>query len=189
MSKIFFRYGSMNAGKSLQILSIAHNYEEQGKKVLLFKPSIDTRDNGVIRSRVGLEKECILVNENVSMFEIAKTERPDAIITDESQFFSKEQIEELTDIADVLEIPVMAYGIKNDFLNELFEGAKYLLIYADKIEELKTLCWHCNRKAIHNMRVVDGVPSFNGEQVQVGGNESYVPVCRACYRKAQKKRV
>lgn len=104
------------------------------------------------------------------------------ILIDEAQFLKKHHIIELARVVDDLNIPVMAFGLKNDFSNELFEGSKYLLIYADKIEEIKTICWFCHKKATMNLRFHEGKPVYQGEQIQIGGNESYLPVCRRCYR-------
>jgi thymidine kinase len=186
MAELIFKVGAMNSSKSAQLLMKAHDYEQQGKKSLLFKPSLDTRDEGVIRSRVGIERECILVDENVSMYCETFKSRPDVVLVDEVQFMNKDMIFELTEIVDKLEVPVVAYGIKNDFMNELFEGAKLMLVYADHIEDVfENECSFCKKKAVSNMRINNGVPVFEGDQVDVGGNDKYVPVCRSCYKKHQ----
>jgi len=182
LAKLYFRYGTMNSGKSIEVLRTAHNYEEQGKKVLLFTPAIDDRSGiGIIASRIGMQKSAIVVKEDANMYETASEERPNCIILDEAQFLSKHHIDQLVQIVDDLNIPVIAYGLRADFRGELFEGSYRLFALADKIEEIKTVCWHCDRKATMNMRLFNGQPVFDGEQIQIGGNESYLPVCRKCY--------
>lgn len=184
MAQLFFKYGAMNSGKSIEILKVAHNYEEQNKSVMLFTSAIDDRDQmGFVSSRIGVRREAVPIFEETDIISIvqAQANKPACILIDESQFLSKQHILDLATIVDELGIPVMAFGLKNDFQNELFEGSKYLLLYADKIEEIKTICWYCHKKANMNMRVVDGKPIYTGEQIQIGGNESYYPVCRYHY--------
>ncbi|WP_010495991.1 thymidine kinase [Paenibacillus elgii] len=182
MAKLYFRYGTMNSGKSIEVLRVAHNYEEQGKKVLLFTPAVDDRDGvGVVASRIGMQKDGIVIDDSLDMVGMAATERPNCILIDEAQFLNKQQVLQLTEIADMLGIPVIAYGLRADFLGQLFEGSYHLFALADKIEEIKTVCWYCDRKATMNMRLADGKPVFEGAQIQIGGNESYLPVCRKCY--------
>jgi thymidine kinase len=188
LAKLYFRYGTMNSGKSIEVLRVAHNYEEQGKKVLLFTPVVDDRYGiGKVASRIGMQKEATVVTDDTDMFEIAKKERPNAILVDEAQFLREKQTKQLVDIVDTLDIPVMAYGLRADFQGKLFEGSYHLLALADTIEEVKTVCWYCDKKAIMNMRCKDGVPVFEGEQIQIGGNESYIPVCRKCYAAAKRR--
>jgi len=187
VAKLYFRYGTMNSGKSIEVLRTAHNYEEQGKKVLLLAPAIDNRSGvGIIASRIGMQKEAIIIEENVNVFEIARKERPNCMIIDEAQFLQKHHIWELVAIVDELNIPVIAYGLRADFRGELFEGSYQLLALADKIEEIKTVCWYCDRKATMNMRLQDGKPVFQGQQIFIAGNESYLPVCRKCYSTRKK---
>ncbi|WP_199620426.1 thymidine kinase [Paenibacillus alkalitolerans] len=186
MAKLYFRYGTMNSGKSLEVLRVAHNYEEQGKKVLLFTPSIDSRYGvGLVTSRIGIQREAVITKADIDMAAIAKERMPDCVMVDEAQFLSVHQVLQLTDIADDLDIPVLAYGLRADFLGKLFPGSEALFSWADKIEEIKTICWYCNRKATMNMRYKDGIPVFQGEQIHIGGNESYLPVCRRCYKEAK----
>lgn len=193
MAKLFFRYSSMGAGKSLDLLKTAFNYEEHGKKVLIFTSSKDNRygDNKV-KSRTGLEKPAIGVNDDFNIFEYVKHFLyADCVLVDEVQFFKKHHIYQLTQIVDDLNIPVIAYGIRSDFKLEPFEGSTYMLTLADQIEELKTLCTNCDKKATLNIRysIKEGTYGhfksilIEGEQVQVGGNESYMPLCRKCYKK------
>ncbi|MNI82978.1 Thymidine kinase [compost metagenome] len=133
-----------------------------------------------------MQKAAIIVDDSTDMLAMAREQMPRCVLIDEAQFLNKKQIGQLTDIADELDIPVIAYGLRSDFLGHLFEGSLNLFAVADKIEEIKTVCWYCDRKAVMNMRCKDGKPVFEGEQIQIGGNESYIPVCRKCY-KAHKK--
>lgn len=184
MAQLYFRYGAMNSGKSIEVLKVAHNYEEQNKTVKIFTSGVDDRDGvGVISSRTGMRRNAIPILEDTDIFEILKAEDEKiwCVLIDEAQFLTKENVLQLTRIVDELNIPVMAFGLKNDFMNNLFEGSKYLLLYAEKIEEIKTICWYCAKKAIMNLRISDGQPVYEGTQIQIGGNESYFPVCRHHY--------
>lgn len=143
---MFFKYGAMNSGKSIDILKVAHNYEEQGKPVELLTSGIDDRaGTGVIASRIGLKRRVTPIMEDTDVFELIKQidHRIYCVLIDEAQFLSKAHVLQLCHVVDDLKIPVMAFGLKNDFKNELFEGSEALLIYADKIEEMKTICWFC----------------------------------------------
>ncbi|WP_045136660.1 thymidine kinase [Lacticaseibacillus paracasei] len=184
MAQLFFRYGAMNSGKSIEILKVAHNYEEQNKRVILMTSAVDDRAGvGMIASRIGLERTAIPITHETNLYDIIKATDPKAacVLIDEAQFLQKHHIFEAARVVDELHIPVMAFGLKNDFRNELFEGSKYLLLYADKIEEMKTICWFCAKKAIMNLRIHDGQPVYEGKQVLIGWNESYYPVCRHHY--------
>ncbi|MEE6635912.1 MULTISPECIES: thymidine kinase [Limosilactobacillus] len=184
MAQLFFKYGAMNSGKSIDILKVAHNYEEQGKPVVLMTSGVDNRSGqGVIASRIGLKRQVTPVMDDTNIYEYVKgVDHPVyCVLIDEAQFLKKHHVLQLIKIVDELNIPVMTFGLKNDFKNELFEGSKYLLIYADKIEEMKTICWFCPHKATMNLRIHDGKPVYEGEQVHIGGNESYYPVCRKHY--------
>jgi thymidine kinase len=192
LAQLYYKYGTMNSGKSFEIIKVAHNYEEQNKPVMIFSPAIDAR-NGAERvgSRVGMTRPAIPVDEDTNIFESVKARQPNpetkqvyCVLVDEAQFLSKEHVLQLTRIVDELNVPVMAFGLKNDFQNQLFEGSYNLLLYADKIEEIKTICWYCDRKATMVIRYRDGKPVNEGEQIQVGGNEDYKPVCRRCYKAA-----
>ena len=184
MAQLYYKYGTMNSGKTIEILKVAHNYEEQGKPVVIMTSALDTRDGyGIVSSRIGMRREAVAITDNMDIFNFIKNlpEKSYCVLIDESQFLSKENVYDLARVVDDLDIPVMAFGLKNDFQNHLFEGSRELLLLADKIEEIKTICWYCHKKAIMNMRVVDGKPVYAGEQIQIGGNESYLPVCRNHY--------
>lgn len=185
MAQLYFKYGAMNSGKSIEILKVAHNYEEQEKSVLIFTPGIDDRDEpGFISSRIGLRRKAQAVYDDTNLFECVKNsdKKPHCILIDEVQFLKKAHVFQLTQIVDILGIPVMGFGLKNDFRNDLFEGSKYFLLYADKIEEMKTICWFCEKKAIMTLRVDEfNQPVYDGAQVQIGGNDAYYPVCRKCH--------
>ena len=182
MAQLFFKYSTMNAGKSTELIKVAYNYEERGKRVLVFTPSIDDRDGrGVISSRIGLQREAIPVEEETNILQVFLRENEkhevDCVLLDEGQFLKKHHVLELTEIVDSCGVPVIVYGLKNDFRNELFEGSYYLLIYADKIEEIKTICW-CGRKATMVARVKDGRIVREGEQITAGGMDRYAPLSR-----------
>lgn len=185
MAQLFYKHGAMNSGKSIEILKVAHNYEEQNKPVLIFTSGIDDRDEvGYVSSRIGMRQPAIAIYDETNVFEIVKNHQPKpyCVLIDEAQFVKKAHIIQFTQIVDELNIPVMAFGLKNDFRNELFEGSQYLLTYADKVEEMKTICWFCQKKATMNLRVDEqNCPVYTGEQIQIGGNDSYYPVCRKCH--------
>ena len=184
MTQLTFVYGTMASGKSIEILKVAHNYEVQGRKPMLLTSALDDRTNvGEISSRIGLKQDAVIIQATDDLFEMVagQAEQPALVLIDEAQFMTREQVMQLAHIVDDLDIPVMAFGLKNDFRNELFEGSKYLLLYADKIEEMKTICWFCHKKAIMNLHYIDGNPVYEGDQVQIGGNEAYYPVCRKHY--------
>ena len=182
MAQLFFKYGAMNSGKSIEIIKVAHNYEEQNKKVIIFTPAIDDRyKTGYVASRIGLKRKAIPIHDDTNIFEIVEKQKDElsCVLIDEVQFVSKEHVLQMAKIVDELNIPVMGFGLKNDFQNNLFEGSKYMLLYADKIEEMKTICWFCEKKAIMALRVDENNrPVREGDQIQIGGNDSYYPVCR-----------
>ena len=185
MAQLYYRYSTMNAGKSIELIKVAYNYEERGKQVLTLIPSVDDRYGvGVITSRIGIQREALVVNEYTNILELYIRENEkrkiDCVLIDECQFLKKHHVQELVEIVDSCDVPVLAYGLKNDFRNELFEGSYYMLIYADKIEEIKTICW-CGRKATMVARVIDGRVVKQGEQVVIGGNDMYVSLCRKHY--------
>ncbi|MGI6732818.1 MAG: thymidine kinase [Anaerovoracaceae bacterium] len=185
MAQLYYRYSTMNAGKSIELIKVAYNYEERGKRVLVLVPSVDDRyGKGVVCSRIGLKREAIMVNDETNLLKLFMEENAqkkiDCVLVDECQFLKKHHVQELVEIVDSCETPVLAYGLKNDFRNELFEGSYYMLVYADKIEEIKTICW-CGRKATMVARIVDGKFVKTGEQIVIGGNDMYVSLCRKHY--------
>lgn len=189
MAQLFFKYGAMNSGKSIEILKVAHNYEEQNKPVLLMTSALDTRSGEcTVASRIGIKHNAYPITTETNVLDVVKSMIVKngiyfCILIDEAQFLTKEQVLQFCDIVDSLNIPVMAFGLKNDFQNNLFEGSQALIEYADKLEEIKTICWKCHKKATMNLRLLEGKPAYEGEQLQIGGNESYVPVCRRHYFK------
>ena len=201
MSKLYFRYATMGAGKSLDLLKTAHNYEERNKKVFLLTSDLDNRyGKRKIASRLGISKQASTFTKETNIFDMVLTnyrptksqyenieDKPTCVLIDEAQFLTKEQVWQLTDIVDLLNVVVIAYGLRSDYLGEPFEGSTYLMTLADKIEELKTIC-EFGDKASMNMRLLDGEPVFEGEQVQIGGNESYLPVCRKYFKKLREEK-
>ncbi len=190
MSKLYFRYGAMGSGKTIDLLKVAYNYEERGQNVIIYTANIDNRyDVGTITTRIGISKKCNTFAKDTNIFlEVCnKVSKPDCILIDESQFLTKKQVSELSDIVDILDIPVICYGLRSDFKLNLFEGSLALMAIADKIEEIKTIC-DCGNKATINMRMINGEVCTEGEQVFIGGNESYKSVCRKCYRKYVSKK-
>lgn len=189
MAKLYFHYGAMNCGKSAALLQVKHNYEERGMNVILCSPSIDTRSGmGVVKSRTGLEaKSCAFTKYTdffIDLIGISKS-RYSCVIIDEAQFLTKIQVLQLARIVDAYKIPVMCYGLRTDFRGELFEGSQALMQYADKLIENKTICF-CGAKATMVVRYVDGNPTREGEQVQIGDTE-YRSLCRKHYMKAVNK--
>ncbi len=185
MAQLYYRYSTMNAGKSIELIKVAYNYEERGKHVMTLIPSTDDRYGmGLITSRIGLQREAAIVREDTNILEMFIRENGkrtiDCVLIDECQFLKKHHVEELVEIVDSFDVPVLAYGLKNDFRNELFEGSYYMLVYADKIEEIKTICW-CGRKATMVARLCNGNIVKQGEQIMIGGNEMYVSLCRKHY--------
>ena len=189
MSKVYFYYSAMNAGKSTVLLQSSHNYHERGMRTLLFVPAMDTRAGaGRIRSRIGLDAEAMPLPPEEDVFahvKAAHAAQPVAcVLVDEAQFLTRRQVEQLTDLADQLRIPCLCYGLRTDFQAQLFPGSAALLALADNLIELKTIC-HCGRKATMNLRVgPDGRAVHEGAQVEIGGNDRYVAMCRRHFKEA-----
>jgi thymidine kinase len=184
VAQLYFRYGAMNASKSIQLLTVAHNYEQSGKKVLVFTPALDTRYGiGKVTSRVGISRSAIAIETDTDIFQLVEMEshKPDCILVDEGQFLAEMHVTQLVQIVDQLNIPVIVYGLLKDFKNQLFEGSEKLLCEADKIEEIKTVCIFCNKKATHILKYKDGKPVYTGETIEVGFEETYSSVCRRHY--------
>ena len=182
MAKLYFRYGAMGSSKTANALMVEYNYMERGKKALLVKPRLDSRDGDyTIRSRMGLEKKGILLEQLVSMKDDEIREY-DCIIVDEAQFANKSQVEFMVHIVDDLEVPVICYGLRTDFRREFFEGSLWLMAWADKIEEIKTVCW-CGKAATCNARIgEDGQMVRAGKQIVMGGTDRYTALCRRHFR-------
>lgn len=189
MAKLYFNYAAMNAGKSTTLLQASFNYRERGMDTIEFTAKIDDRvEAGVIASRIGLRKEAHVFDAATDLFEIVKTESADmtaaCVFLDEAQFLTPAQVMQLARIVDELDIPVICYGLRTDFMGDLFEGSARLLAIADEIRELKTIC-KCGRKATMNLRIDShGAAVTSGEKIEIGGNDRYVPLCRKHFYEA-----
>ena len=187
MAKLYFKYGAMGSSKTAQALITKYNYEENGLQVWLLKPSADVRDGeDILRSRIGLQAQVEVVSpdKNIyALFRESRADKCDVIIVDECQFMTPEQIEQLRDIVDDFAIPVMCFGLRTDFLTKLFPGSARLMELADKIQEIKTIC-DCGAKATVNARI-DGQGHIvtQGQQVMLGGNDSYIAMCHRCWKR------
>ncbi len=186
MAKLYFKYGAMGSSKTANALITRFNYAERGMKVWLIKPSVDTRDGAsAIRSRIGLAAEAEIITPDMDVYEEYKRHGDcDVIITDECQFFTTAQIDQLRKIVDKLDIPVLCYGLRTDFLTHTFEGSRRLFEVADSITEIKTIC-SCGKKAIVNARIDgEGRIVTEGGQIMLGGNDAYVAMCHSCWQNA-----
>ena len=193
MAKLYFRYGAMGCGKTRDIIKVWYNYKEKNKNAIIIKPGTDTKGNDKIVSRDNSElKTNYLISEEDNIYDIITKHITkydlDCILVDEAQFLSRHHIEELTDVCDILNITVMCYGLRADFQDNLFPGSAALFAYADVIEEMKTIC-ECMDGATRNVRFVDGVPVFEGDQVAIDGEgkTTYQSMCRSCRKKLVKK--
>lgn len=182
----------MNAGKSTTLLQSSYNYQERGMNTLVYTAAIDDRYGiGKVSSRIGISQEALLFQSDTNLFnevELAhQTETLHCILIDEAQFLTKAQVYQLTDVVDKLKIPVLCYGLRTDFQAELFEGSQYLLAWADELQELKTIC-DCGRKAHFVIRMNEkGEAVADGDQIQIGGNDKYLSVCRYHYKQKLNK--
>lgn len=195
MAKLYFRYGAMGSSKSANILMVRYNYEERGQYAVLLKPRVDNRDGeGEIQSRIGLSAPAEYVDEFLEAISdtwsmdspeyLYHEKKVDAVLVDEAQFLSAEEIDLLSDIVDFYNIPVLCYGLRTDFLNHLFPGSRRLMEIADVIEEVPTVCW-CGKRAQCNTRYANGKIVREGAQVMLGSNESYVALCRKHYKEGK----
>lgn len=195
MAKLYFRYGAMGSSKSANILMVRYNYEERGQYAVLLKPRTDSRDGErEIKSRIGLSAPADYVEDFLK--EISETWRAgaaayvyhgkkvDAVLVDEAQFLTPEEVDVLSDLVDFYHIPVLCYGLRTDFLNHLFPGSMRLMEIADVIEEVPTVCW-CGKRAQCNTRYANGKIVREGEQILLGSNESYVALCRRHYKEGK----
>ncbi|TWT91324.1 thymidine kinase [Stieleria varia] len=193
MAKLYFYYSAMNAGKSTVLLQCSHNYRERGMNTLILLPEIDTRvAAGKVTSRIGLQADAVTFNTADNLLSLITDLRSkgslNCVLVDEAQFLTRQQVRQLSDVCDLLDIPVMAYGLRTDFQGNLFEGSENLLAWADTLSEIKTIC-HCGRKATMVLRIDDrGRPIKDGQQIQIGGNERYVSVCRKHFKDGMSER-
>ena len=185
MSKLYFKYGAMGSSKTANALITKFNYEERGMRVWLIKPSIDTRDGAdVVKSRIGLSEHAYIVDKITDIFSVFSADPSyHAVIADECQFFTSEQVDQLRAIVDKYNVPVLCFGLRTDFLSHLFEGSRRLFEIADSVSEIKTIC-SCGEKAIVNARIADGRVVTEGGQILLGGNDSYIAMCHKCWKDA-----
>ena len=189
MAKLYFYYSSMNAGKSTSLLQSSYNYKERGMNTLVMAPKLDDRFSvGKVTSRIGIETEATTFRNDTNLFDIiaaSNAEEPlHCVLIDEAQFLTRDQVFQLTEVTDDLRIPVLAYGLRTDFQGEPFEGSKYLLAWADTLKELKAIC-HCGTKATMVVRLdADGNAVTEGSQVEIGGNDRYISMCRKHFKEA-----
>lgn len=183
MAKLYFHYSSMNAGKSTTLLQSSYNYAERGMHTLILAPALDNRfGSGRVTSRIGIGADAHIFNREADIFTLIckenERQKLDCVLIDEAQFLTKEQVFSLGRVCDEMRIPVLAYGLRTDFRGEPFEGSKYLLAWADNLKEIKTIC-HCGKKATMVVRQdADGSIVTDGAQVEIGGNDRYVSLCR-----------
>jgi thymidine kinase len=189
-AKVYFYYSAMNAGKSTILLQSSYNYQERGMQTMMLCPRLDTRAGaGRIRSRIGLDADAVPFERTQNLLETVQAEHAKrklaCVLVDEAQFLTRDQVYQLTDVADALGIPVLAYGIRTDFQGNLFEGSERLLAWADNLIELKTIC-HCGRKATMVLRIdARGKAVREGAQIEIGGNDRYVSVCRRHFKEGK----
>ncbi len=193
MAKLFFYYSAMNAGKSTTLLQSSYNYQERGMRTLILKPKIDDRETSdFVACRIGLQAEAITFEQMDNLFDVIQSHVDESalhcVLVDEAQFLTRRQVQQLGDAADSLDVPVLAYGLRTDFQGNLFEGSMHLLAWADTLQEIKTIC-HCGRKATMVLRL-DGTGQVvrGGEQVEIGGNERYMSVCRKHFKEGRPTR-
>jgi thymidine kinase len=187
MAKLYFYYSSMNAGKSTSLLQSSYNYKERGMNTLVLAPQLDDRFGvGKVTSRIGIESEATAFGNDTNLFDLidaaGKQQALHCVLIDEAQFLTREQVFELTEVTDKLHVPVLAYGLRTDFQGEPFDGSKYLLAWADTLKELKAIC-HCGAKATMVLRLdADGNAVTEGSQVEIGGNDRYISMCRKHFK-------
>lgn len=190
MAKLYFKYGAMGSSKTAQALITKFNYEERDMKVLLLKPAIDSREKAsVVRSRIGLEAPCLMISDEEDLYRLYRTSyaHMDAIIVDECQFLTPEQVDQLGMIAIDHDVPVLCFGLATDFMTHLFPGSRRLFEIAESISEIKSVC-RCGAKATVNARLDDhGKVVFSGSQILIGGNERYEAMCRKCWEKKRRE--
>lgn len=192
MAQVYFYYSAMNAGKSTSLLQSSYNYHERGMNTLLLTPAIDKRSGSTqIASRIGLSAEALVFEKSTDLLALIRQLHAEktihCVLIDEAQFLARDQVEQLCDAADIENIPILCYGLRTDFQGKLFEGSEALLGWADNLIELKTIC-HCGSKATMNLRMdAEGQAIRSGAQIEIGGNERYVALCRRCYNQAMRE--
>lgn len=188
MAKLYFRYGAMNCGKSTAIIQVAYNYEEKNKKILLIKPKTDTKGNNRVLNRSGLTRKTDILLKSDDLVSKHLKDNISAILIDEAQFLTPNQVDDLYKITKINDIPVICYGLRCDFLMNAFPGSLRLLSIADSLEELKTIC-KCGKKATQNLRLINGKPTFTGSQVAIDGEDkiTYESVCGSCFLKMKEE--
>lgn len=189
MAKLYWKYGTMGSSKTANALMTKFNYEEKGYKVLLLKSSLDNRNGQtIVKSRIGLESEALLISQDTNIYVkfCNINPLPNAIIVDETQFLTINQIEDLKRITMILNIPVFCYGLRTDFTSHMFDASRRLFEIADSISEIKSIC-HCGNKAIINAKYKDNKIIYDGKQIDIGGNEKYVGLCYSCWTKGKLK--
>ena len=192
MAKLYFYYSAMNAGKTTTLLQSAHNYRERGMRVLVLAPALDDRaGRGTVSSRIGLQAEALAFGREDDLQALVQSDiavhgRLHCVLVDEAQFLSRAQAWQLSEVVDEFDVPVLCYGLRTDFRGELFEGSQYLLAWADEIQEIKTIC-HSGSKATMTVRVdAQGRAVSDGPQVEIGGNERYISVSRAEFKRVMR---
>lgn len=182
MAKLYFRYGTVGSAKTLNLLAVAHSYTQQGKKVVVMKPALDTRfGKRLVKSRAGLEREADLLIEEDTVLKYCDFNNINCILVDEAQFLGPQFVSQLRALSIDLDIPVICYGLRSDFKRNLFKGSQRLLELADEISEIKTTCFFCDKRALFNLKFKNGVPTLEGPSVELGSEEKYLPACSRCY--------
>jgi thymidine kinase len=189
MSKLYFRYGTVGSAKTLNLLAVRHNYIQQNKSCWLIKPAIDTRyGQDIVKTRAGLEAQAdiVIYPENSPRFLelfLSTGKSPDCILVDEAQFLEVSHINIFRKVVDNTNTPIICYGLRTDFRCNSFPASQRLLELADSIEEIKTTCHYCIKKAVFNLKTINGQPTLSGDSIQLGWEETYLPVCSKCYSK------
>jgi thymidine kinase len=182
MAKLYFRYGTVGSAKTLNLLAVAHSYGQQNKRVFVIKPALDNRfGESIVRSRAGLEREADLLVYADTVLNPDEFNGIHCILVDEAQFLSRSVIDQLRRFANELDLPVICYGLRSDFRTDLFEGSRRLFELADEISEVKTTCYFCNKRALFNLKLLNGNPTLDGPSVELGAEEKYLPACSTCY--------
>jgi len=182
MAKLYFRYGTVGSAKTLNLIAVAHTYNQQNKRVLVIKPALDDRfGRETVKSRAGLERDADLLVEPNSKLNYNDFKGINCVLVDEAQFLSADLVDQLRQISCDLDLPVICYGLRSDFRTDLFPGSKRLLELADEISEVKTTCFFCDSRALFNLKFANGKPTREGPAIDLGAEEKYLPACARCY--------